>query len=174
MTHAYVRHIHRCTMMNESCHMTHSHVTWLIHTWHDSVICDMTYSHVTWLMHICDITCAMAHSYVWHDSFTRDVTHACVSWLIHTRYDSFVCVTWQLHIHKIRHGWSWRHDVEKLPEIVRQQIPEGAGVFESCPHINGSWHIFHIIIPEQFLCHRRKVARNSATVDPWRRWCVWV
>jgi len=36
--------------------------------------------------------------------------------------------------------------VEKLPEIVRQQIPQGAGVFESRPHINESWHTFSTLL----------------------------
>ena len=43
--------------------MTHSCVTWLIDTWHDSIIRDMTQSYVTWLIH------------TWHDSSIRDMTY---------------------------------------------------------------------------------------------------
>jgi len=36
---------------------------------------------VTWLIHMCDMT----HSYVWHDSFI------CVTWLIHMKWRVRVC-----------------------------------------------------------------------------------
>ena len=59
--------------------MTHSYVTWHIHTWHDSFTCDMTHSRVTWLIHM------------WHDTSIHDMTHPYV------RHDSFICVTWLIH-----------------------------------------------------------------------------
>ena len=92
--------------INESCHVSMSHVTCAAcgvlvcerresarahHSvaWHDIFIC------VTWHIHVCD----MMHSYVWHDSFL------CVMWLIHmcdmthshVWFDS-VCVPWLVHI----------------------------------------------------------------------------
>jgi len=67
--------------------MTHWHVTWRIHIWHDSLIhiwydslidifrsdkthWHMTHWHVTWRIHM------------WHDSFVRDMTHLYEIWLI--------------------------------------------------------------------------------------------
>jgi len=56
---------------------------------------------------MCDIT----HSYVWHDSFV------CVTWLIHmcdmthsyVWHDSFMCVTWLIHMCAMTHSCVW-HD----------------------------------------------------------------
>jgi len=70
---AISRHIRGMTSVcvTFTCHMTPSHVTWLIHMWHDSFTCDLTPSCVTWLIHM------------WHDlfidSFIRGTTHSYVT-----------------------------------------------------------------------------------------------
>ena len=91
--------------------VTHSHtcrdwfmcVTWLIH------MCNVTqlyvwYDCATWLIHMCDVThpiaqvtlmCNVTHSYVWRDSFI------CVTWLIHMWHDSFISD------HLIAHSCRW-------------------------------------------------------------------
>jgi len=61
------------------CDMAHSHVTWLIYTWHDSFVCDITHSFVTWLIRM------------WHGSFIRDMTNSYVTWLIRMWHNSFIC-----------------------------------------------------------------------------------
>jgi len=55
--------------------------------------------------------CDMTHSYVWHDSFI------CLTWLIHVCdmthsyvwHDSFICVIWLIHICDATHPYVW-HD----------------------------------------------------------------
>ena len=152
MTHSDVWHgsFIRVTWLIHMRDMAHSIcVTWRIHTcemtrsdaWHDSFIC------VTWLIHMCEIArlcmwhgyvcdmahsytcchfehtfhrlrkycrvryCQMAHSCVWHDSFV------CVTWLIHmcdtthsyVWHGSFICVTWLIHVCDMPHSYVW-HD----------------------------------------------------------------
>jgi len=56
--------------------------------------------------------CDMTHSYVWHDSFI------CVTYLIHmcdishsyVWHDSFICVTWLMHMCDMTHAYVW-HDL---------------------------------------------------------------
>ena len=130
MTHSYVWHdsFICVTWLIHMCDMTHSYVwhnsficvTWLIHlyqcrsggcvnVWHDSFTY-MTWLHrdmtpsptsmsmwgscacLTWLVYMCDMT----HSYVRHDMC--DVTHSYV-W-----HDSFICVTWLIHLYQCRCG----------------------------------------------------------------------
>ena len=75
MTHSHVQDSTRQTRSRHvvlrappyNCHVTHSHVTWLIHTRLDSFIRDVTHSYVTWLIHM------------WHEKLTweTDIVLSC-------------------------------------------------------------------------------------------------
>jgi len=95
--------------------MTHSRVTWLIHT------CDMTFlnewrdvfKRVTWLYISCGThrSLHVPHSIVWHDSFiyvTR-LLHMCETTHLYVWHDSFICVTWLIHMCAMTHSYAW-HD----------------------------------------------------------------
>jgi len=95
--------------------MTHSHVTWFIHTWHDSFTCDMTHSHVTWIIHMwrhcingdlwdmtLTATCGtwlIVSGIVGHESSTHDMARSHVTWLI-------LCVAWLYQRRPARHDSS--------------------------------------------------------------------
>jgi len=112
--------------------MTYSYVwhdaficmTWLIHVMMYSCVkhvCDMAHSYV-WHPHSC---AWHPHSYVWHDSFIYEACmcvcvcvcvcvcaprvdrHATI--LICVWHDSFVCVTWLIHMCDMTHLYVW-HD----------------------------------------------------------------
>jgi len=78
---------------------------------HDSVIC------VTWLIHMCD----MSHSYVWRALFVC-VLHIYVCFIYvwehvlvvnadltaaQVGHDSFICVTWFIHMYDMFHSYMW-------------------------------------------------------------------
>ena len=76
--------------------MTHSHVIWLIHTWHAPArMRHDSFIRVTWLIHLCDMT----HSYV--IPRFRMVSHALIRDTPQPMCDtshSCVCVTWPFHM----------------------------------------------------------------------------
>jgi len=105
-----------------------SRVTWLILTCHDSVTCVTTHSHVTWLIHMWHDSCSWPRHLLlcihfdrfreWHDSFSYSATQSHVTWPIHMSdmthshecHESFARVIWLTHflewIHFVGfHAW---------------------------------------------------------------------
>ena len=94
--------------------MTHSEwVTWLIH------VSDMTHSEwVTWLLHMSAMTHSEWVTWLIHISMVktlRDTTH------LHSWHDSFVCVTWHIHMCYMTHPSALP------PMLVCECISEGRG-----------------------------------------------
>jgi len=80
------------------CDTTHSLVTLLIYTWHDSSICDMTHPYVTWLIHVWQWV--MWHLHMW-------MSHVTHEWVMSNMNES--CHTWMSHI---THEWAMSHQNE--------------------------------------------------------------
>ena len=59
--------------------MTHSNLTWLVHTWHTWCVCAMTHVYVTWLIRM------------WHDVFISDMPDSYVTCLVHVWHAAFTC-----------------------------------------------------------------------------------
>ena len=100
-----------CLTSMSHMQMSHSCVTYPIHTWHDSLTCDM--AHVTWLMwhDSCsrlvgsmnlNLKTPLARKiYMCHASFISDTTHSYMTRLIYMCHASLRDVTyWQV-------TWDW-------------------------------------------------------------------
>ena len=87
MKYVWVRFTHFETCLIHIWDITHSYMTWRIHTWHDSFIwvTNREYDAVC-LVSLYSLW-VMAHLYVRHDSFRYDMTHPNVTWLIHMRHE---------------------------------------------------------------------------------------
>jgi len=111
MTHS-IRDTTHIFMWRDSyiCNETNSCMTWLIHTWHDSLKCPVMPLDHAGMWHdsssmrhdsyIRDMTHCSALSRpsvtwlrsMWHDSFIRDMTFSPVIWLLHMWHDSCILI----------------------------------------------------------------------------------
>ena len=118
------------------CHDSLIFVPWLI------LMCAMVTCEIDEFYHgrqaRCDM-CAMAHSYVWHDSFI------CVTWLIHlcamthsyVWHDSFLCMPWLSHTCAITHPyvcWFCHGRQARCRVAKTHNVPQVAGHFSQKNH----------------------------------------
>jgi len=107
--HSYVWHAQHLFIHNSTTHLCDTCATvcatTLIYTWCHNTYSNVTYVHQRWFISDTRIQmCDMTHSHVRHDSFI------CVTWLIHMLWhDSFICATWLIHKCDMTHSYV-RHD----------------------------------------------------------------
>jgi len=83
--------------------------SYMIYEAHKCTYCHVThlwafYEQVTYINESC-------HTYVWHDSFiyVTWLIHVCDMTHSHVWHDSFICVTWRIHVGGVTHSYVW-HD----------------------------------------------------------------
>ena len=121
--------------------------------------------------------CDMTHSYVGHDSFI------CVTWLIHmcdmthsyVWHSSFICVTWLIHMWDMTHSYVW--------QSRRVHVCDTAEVIHVClshlwmclvTYVNESWHAHCSCVTKQpcarsIMTHSRACPKRVMTShdSPW-------
>jgi len=105
---------------------------------HDSCIRDMTHSHVTWLIHTLDMT----HPHIIHDSLrglglcassSRNTTHS------HVGHDSLACGTWFIRMWDMTHS----HVGHDSPRWLRAGSNTTLGPSPAQTHCNKLQHTLH-------------------------------
>jgi len=178
--------------------MTHSCVTWLIHTAHDLYVRDMTCSYQTWQTYttydsfIRDMTRSYQTCPVYsrQKSFLRDMAHWCRTWIIHTRHDSFIgdmtrAYKMQLIVQDMTQtsntGWMVREEMNstKFPycDTLQRTATHCNTLQHTAAHCN-TLHHSAAYLPGKWW-ERRWIARNSRNCRAQRifiqfmNWCMY-
>jgi len=119
--------------------MTHSHVTWLIHTWRDTFTSDMTLLvTANCNLEICDFDSLFIYVpwlfQMWRDTFTCDMTPSYVAWRIHVWHESFICDMTHFCVTCLIYMWH--------ATIIRDIIRMWLDLFTCDPFICDMTHIY--------------------------------
>ena len=116
----------------------------------------------------------MTHSYERHDSFI------CVTWLIHMcdmthsyqRHDSFICVTWFIHIRDMTHSSHMRYTFEMYTHLFLPQKSPYSDKRD--PRRSDEWHRYMSLHRETWLIHMSDMTPSYERHDSfiWETWLI--